>query len=143
MTDNEVTAEMLHAWRTPGHAGHVHARLIVERDHFRLLYQRNPDDIAINPKAAEAIFQAATCRYTYTDVYYDTPKETNRPIDFPVWTPDRRIVSGRSLSSILPTLPVAAADYVFIASTRRDDAEEWLAKERQNLIVPKPEVEKS
>jgi len=60
MTDNEVTAEILHASRTPSHKGHIHARLLVERDHFRLLYQRNPDDIAINPQAARAIFQAAT-----------------------------------------------------------------------------------
>ena len=141
MTDNEVTAAMLDASRTPSHPGYAHARAMVEREHFRRMYQRNPDDVAINPKAAEAIFQAASCRYSCTEVYYDSPKETNRPMDFPVLTPDKRIVSGRSLSIILPTLPVAAADYVFIAPARRDDAEEWLSKERQNLIIPKMEVE--
>ena len=43
MTDNEVTAAMLDASRTPSHPGYAHARAMVEREHFRRMYQRNPD----------------------------------------------------------------------------------------------------
>src|SRR5947207_1456497 len=62
MTDNEVTAAFRKAAREPGSRGHESAKRIVQRDHYRLLYQRNPDDVAVNPEAARAVFEAAKLR---------------------------------------------------------------------------------
>ena len=31
----------------------------MSREHFRILYERNPADVAVNPDAAKAIFDAA------------------------------------------------------------------------------------
>ena len=59
MTDNEVSAALLRAARDKTHPGHAPARRIVRREHFQLLYQRNPDDLARNPEAGRAVFRAA------------------------------------------------------------------------------------
>jgi HD superfamily phosphohydrolase len=92
MTDNEVMAALLLAARQPDLPGHVPARRLVNRDHFRILYERNPDDVKMNPEAAKAVSEEASCRYNGTNVYYDSYRETSRAIDFPVLTRDGRIV---------------------------------------------------
>src|SRR5206468_676423 len=59
LTDNEVLVAINHAARNPGSTGHDPARRIVSREHFRLLYKRNPEDVNVNPDAAQAVFDAA------------------------------------------------------------------------------------
>ena len=58
MTDNEVTAALRSAAFDENHPGHLHAQRIVEREHFRLIYERNPADVEINPEAGQAILDA-------------------------------------------------------------------------------------
>jgi HD superfamily phosphohydrolase len=141
MTDNEVMAAILHASRTPDASGHDPARRIVEHDHYRLLYQRNPDDIAQNPEAARAIFEAARSQFTDTDVYYDQYRERKRGIDFPVLAHDGRVVASLALSDVLQHVPVVAVDYVFVAPEVRDTAERWLQESRPTIIAPPKEAD--
>jgi HD superfamily phosphohydrolase len=54
-TDNEVTAGLLEAAYDPTKPGHVHARRIVRRERFKVLYERNPDDVQVNRKAGKAV----------------------------------------------------------------------------------------
>jgi hypothetical protein len=58
LTDNEVTAAFLKAASDPGQKGHEAASRIVRRNHFKRLYQRNPEDVEINPNsgAVEYVF---------------------------------------------------------------------------------------
>ena len=44
MTDNEVTAALLKAASDNRESGHLHARRIIMREHFKLIYERNPAD---------------------------------------------------------------------------------------------------
>jgi len=55
MTDNEVNSAMMAAAFDPSSTGHRHARAVNCRDHFRLVYERNPRDIRVNPKATVAV----------------------------------------------------------------------------------------
>ena len=55
--------------------GHDPARRIVHREHFRTLYQRNPADVAENPDAAKAIYEAAACKFPQESVHLDSYKE--------------------------------------------------------------------
>jgi len=48
ITDNEVTAELLLSAREKGAAGHVHARRIIDRQHFKRIYERTPADQKVN-----------------------------------------------------------------------------------------------
>jgi uncharacterized protein len=134
-TDNEVMAEMYQAAYDSGHPAHEHARRIFKREHYRLLYQRNPDDMAINLRSAEAIAQAASRQFGPECVHYFTYTEKNRSLDFPVRQHDGRDVSCLSVSEVLKNVPVVSVDYVFIAPERRAAAEEWLAQKRTEIIT--------
>jgi HD superfamily phosphohydrolase len=140
-TDNEIMADILFAARTPSHVGHIPARLIVDRDHFRLLYRRNPDDMAVNPLAGQLIHDAVARRYGNACVHYFTKYEKDSGIDFPVWSPDRRIASSVTHSEVLKKVPVVAVDYVFIAHDQQHDADHWLRDNRVSIITSKTESE--
>jgi uncharacterized protein len=139
LTDNEVMAAVLAAARESARPGHDAARRIVSREHFRILYERNPADVAVNPDAAKAIFDASTCEFSPDSVHSDTYKERNRPLDFPVLMRDDRIVSCLRVSDTLRNIPIVAVDYVFIAPEQRSRAAQWLQSERSEIIVPKHE----
>jgi HD superfamily phosphohydrolase len=139
LTDHEVMAAILAASRHDARPGYEPARRIVERDHFRTLYQRNPNDIAVNPDAARAIAEAASCKFDDSNVHYDSYREKNRPLDFPVLMRDDRIVPCLEVSDTLKNVPYVAVDFVFIAPQLREKAEAWLRAQRDTIIVPKPE----
>jgi hypothetical protein len=130
---------VLEATKDVQRPGHDPARRIVQREHFRTLYQRNPSDIATNPDAAKAIAGAASCRFNHSNVHYDDYREKNRPLDFPILMDDDRIVSCLSVSDTLKNVPIVTVDTVYIAPPLRDVAAKWLEKERQAIITPKPE----
>jgi uncharacterized protein len=139
LTDNEVMSAVLKAARDDTLPGHDPARRIVQREHFRTLYQRNPSDIATNLDAAKSIAVSAACRFDDSNVHYDGYREKNRPLDFPILMGDDRIVSCLEVSDTLKNVPIVTVDYVFIAPHLRDDAAKWLQKERRTIITPKPE----
>ena len=58
ITDNEVTAAMLKAAFDADQKGHLHARRVVRREHFKTIYQRTAEDVQINPDSGRAVFQA-------------------------------------------------------------------------------------
>ena len=78
MTDNEVTAAIRAAADDDKHPAHEPAACIVCREHYRLLYQRNPEDVTVNPRAAEAIAKAAADLYNDSSIYYYPYTEKNR-----------------------------------------------------------------
>lgn len=114
---------------------------MMTREHFRLLYERNPSDLRINVEAARAVYEAARDRFGATNVRYDSVAQKNVPIDFPVRSGDGRIVSSLDLSETLNNVPVAKVDYVFISPPIRNEANRWLAINRATIIAPTEEDE--
>jgi len=141
ITDNEVTAATLNSARDSSAAGHDAARRIVQHEHFRLLYKRNPDDVKKNPEAAKAIFEAATQKFGKDNVRQDRYPGKGGITDFPVRLKDGRIASSLSVSEVLIDVPVAAFDYVFIAPSLEDEAKKWLGDNREKIIQPAKEEE--
>lgn len=141
MTDNEVTAAILLAAESEQSIGHRHACCIVGREHFRLLYQRNPEDVTVNARSAEAVAGAAADLYGQESVHYFSYTEKNRALDFPVRQHDGRVVSCLSVSDVLRNVPVVSVEYVFIAPKHRDAAKKWLDEKRAEVIAPKEGAE--
>ncbi|WP_439622360.1 HD domain-containing protein [Gemmata sp.] len=139
-TDNEMLAELATAARDPTRPGHVPARIISEREHFRLLYERNPSDLSLNTDVAKIFAEALTSQFSGTYVHYTGYREKGRVIDFPVWTRSG-VCSAWDMSDILQRLPVVAFDYIFVAREKHLEAEKWLRDNRERLLTTEAETE--
>jgi HD superfamily phosphohydrolase len=134
LTDNEVTAAFLTAARQPGSPSHEHARRIVQRQHFKLLYERNAGDANVNPNASQAVATAAIQEFGAENVRHDRYTAKDTGIDFPVLLRDGRVASAQAESQVLGGIPVAAFDYVFISPERSETARTWLRANRDAVI---------
>lgn len=138
-TDVEVMFAVRRASREGGVLGNL-ANRIIQRRHFREIYQRNPDDIAENTDAASVIHEAASRIFGNENVRLDQDSKGGASPDFPVLRRDGSIISSISLSQILENLPEAAIDFVFIEPSYRDEAVNWLKENRKDIIEYAKEV---
>jgi HD superfamily phosphohydrolase len=138
-TDNNVNAGILDAAIDPAAKGHDSARRIAEHDHFKVLYQRHPEDVRVNPDAGKAIFEATKAKFSAENVRYDCYNQKRESTLFPVLLRDGRIVTANQLSEVLQHLPVIAVDFVFIRPDLWKDATTWLAANRQEIIRARKE----
>lgn len=142
MTDNVVLAAMEDAAYSPEAAGHDPARRFIARDHFRLLYSRRPQDVAVNPDAGAAIFDGLRKHFTDQSHLFrhdSAPAKAALPFDFPVLLHDRSIVPASLRSPILLSPPSTAFDYVLVDRGLLDAARKWLDANISGLIIPKGE----
>lgn len=139
MTDNEVTAALLDVAFDDKKAGHAHARRITRREHFKLIYERNPNDIEVNPEAGNAVFVALKSQFGADNFRHDRYRQKSGAPDFPVRLRDGQIVSSLSISETLKTVPVVSVDYVFAERAIMNKANDWLQKNRVEIIKPKEE----
>ena len=135
ITDNEVTSALSRASTNPGSKGHVHSKRIVERRHFKILYQRNPSDIAVNPEAGWWIFKAACDKFGDQVVRYDSYTQKGEPNLFPVLMRDGRVEPSLNVSSVLGQVPLVVVDSVYAGRDIIEEARPWLEKEREDIIA--------
>jgi len=142
ITDNEVTSALRYAVIDSTSRGHDYAIRIINRKHFKVLCQRNPDDIRINPEAAFYIYENARNLFGKENIRYDSYTQKGGTPDFPVLTKDNRIVSSLSLSHTLKNLPTISVNYVFVKPDHYSEASSWLSQNRRSIIDPEREVER-
>lgn len=138
-TDNEVMATLSQASRDPERPGHDAARRINSRQHFRVLYQRHPDDVRINPEAGKAVFDAACERFGPERCRRDRYSQRSGAPDFPVQTKDGRIASSLAMSQTLNQLEAVSVDFVFVDPEILVEARNWLELNRSTIITPAEE----
>jgi HD superfamily phosphohydrolase len=135
ITDNEIIAALRQACNNKKSAGFEHANRIINRKHFKLLYKRNPEDVAVNPDAAQAIYYAAVEKYGKDKIKLDSYRMKGGLPNFPTFfLKDKRIVSALNLSETLRQLPGAAIDFVFVEPGILKQAERWLEGKRNYII---------
>ena len=143
LTDNDVMSAILKAARNPESKGHEPARRIARRDHFRLLYKRNPDDVEINPESVRAVYKAACGVFGESNLRCDIISAKAKQHDFPVLEHDGRIVSSLAISDTLKVLPPVSEGYVFINPELRDQAQRWLQDNRGRVLEESLEGERN
>ena len=141
ITDNEVTAGFVAAAVAAQGAGHVHACRIVERQHFKVVYERNPDDVRLNPEAGKAVFNGLVGEFGADRIRGDHYRQRSGAPDFPVKLRDGRVVSSLNVSDTLKRLPVVSMDYVYAERSLYDRASEWLQEHRKDVIRPEEEAD--
>ncbi len=141
LTDNEVWSAILNVARTADAVEHVHAKRIVERDHFKRLYSRDPSDVSVTLNPGQRIFEAAKQEFGEESVRYDSYSQKSDPKEFPVRMGDWRIASSTSISETLQRLPVAKFEYVYVDAKVENRAKTWLKKNRQAILEQDSEDE--
>ncbi len=140
-TDSEITTALWNAAFDRNSVGHIHARRIMRREHFRRVYERNPDDVKRNPEAGQAVFEALKCQFGNGVVRHDRYNQRNRTRDFPVRMRDDRIVSSLAMSETLSRIPVLSIDNVYVDASLADDVRRWLASNREAVVEIQSEEE--
>ena len=133
-TDNEVLAAIRAAARDAQAPGHDAARRIIKREHFRIAYHRQPDDIGARSLATPAIAEATANEFGAERVRYGASPRRGDPPDFQVLDRDGASVSSLSLSEVLTKLPASRDEYVLVEPSIRDDAKRWIAEHRESII---------
>lgn len=141
-TDNEVMAAIGAAASNSDDAAHEPAWRIANREHFRVFYERAPEDVALYPEAATAIYEAAKAEFGNENVRYRDSRKPAGTADFPVRDRDGKSVSSLALSQALQQLPEPRNEYVYVVRERREDARKWVHENRQAVIEAAAKAEK-
>lgn len=141
MTDNEVTAEIFKAADDDKHPGHISAKRILNRRHFKLIYQRNPEDVNKYPEAAKMIYEKACEKFGSKEVKFVKPKEIRGKMDFPILGWDNQIKSAISLSETLAKVPSDKIEYIFITPENFENSLEWLDGNKDAILQSSQEQE--
>ncbi len=142
VTDNEVMAAIAVAAANSADAAHEPAWRIVNREHFRVFYERAPEDVALYPEAATAIYEAAKEQFGAENVRYADSRKAAGTADFPVRDRDGKSVSSLALSQALQQLPEPRNEYVYVVRERREDARKWVRENRRAVIKAAAQAEK-
>lgn len=134
LTDLEVLAEVRKAARDSKASGHVHARRIIDRRHFRRLYERDPNDLVTTMEPVAAIHAAAVAKYGEDAVKRGRAGKSAGDVDFPVKPVVGAVGSSTSWSPTLSALPPISVDGVYIDPDEVEAARSWLEKERKNIL---------
>jgi len=136
ITDNEVLTEILAAARNDAAPGHDAAMRIAARDHYKVLWRLNPVDLKQNPDAGQVIESAAVAQFGADAVRRERAAPSAATIDFPVLqADDEAVASAQSLSDVLPSVPTASFDFVFIRRESQRQAEQWLRTNKARVLA--------
>lgn len=126
-TDEEVISAMHQAAKDTGLPGHIHAQRIINRNHFRVLYEGALSDIIESGGEMKAgqIAEAAKKEFGEENIRYDCYSPKDSTIDFPVRKRDGAIVSAHSISQVLKKIPAAGFDYVFVDKRILPATKKW------------------
>ncbi len=142
MTDNDVAAAVWAASADTAAPGHVSARRITSREHFRLLYSPSRQEMKQRPEVGHAVFEALSQHFGAEHLRHDVYTEREGVLDFPVvGSTTGEVAWASSISDVLRTLPVVKVDYVYIHPSERQEAEAWLEQNRQRVIDSTPEAQ--
>jgi HD superfamily phosphohydrolase len=139
LTDNEVITAIRKISEDSNHPAFSHAQRLTRRNHFKLLYQPNPEDIKKNPEAAKYIFDAAEKEFGRDNIRFDSYKKDGGAVDFPVLAMDNRISSSLALSDTLRHLPAVVVGSVFVDPEKLSEAKKWLKNKINDIIKLKKE----
>lgn len=142
-TDAEIISAMRKAARDAEHIGHIHAKRIIERNHFRVLHEGLLSDIIASGGVMKGkqIAEAAADQFGAEHIRYDAYPPKQSRFEFPVLERDGSVVSSHAKSLALSKIPGAAFDYVFIDRGILPEATEWYKTNKEALMAVSEEEE--
>ncbi|MBZ5721001.1 MAG: HD domain-containing protein [Acidobacteriia bacterium] len=135
ITDDEVNAAMRLAASAPNLRGHRPASCIMRHSHFKVLYEKNPQDAKVHSDPGAAIANAAEIEFGTEAIRYSKPRVKNVAPDFPVRGRDGRIQPAISASETLSKLQPTSQEYVFVDPQLRAKAKSWLNNNQDTILA--------
>ena len=135
LSDNEVTAGMWKAATDSGERGHLLAKRIVSREHFRQVYEPSSSDQRSALEPAKDVYDALIAKFGADQVRRDAYAQKGGSYDFPVYTKAGEIDSSLALSRTLAQVPTFSVDRVYVNMTVRDEADRWVSENRDEIIT--------
>ncbi|MDA8161658.1 MAG: hypothetical protein M0022_01950 [Desulfobacteraceae bacterium] len=139
-TDNNIINDLVTAAHTADGAASDAAIRIVNRTHFKVLYEKNPEDLLIFLDPGKVIYEAAIIEFGAESVRRDSYSKGAGAKEFPVRKKDGRIISSLSASEALEKIPDATIDFIFIDPAKREKAIKWLKEKRLTILRKAKEV---
>jgi hypothetical protein len=84
---------------------------------------------------AKNVYDSLVKKFEPDNVRRDVYAQKGGSYDFPVYTKDRAIDSSLALSRTLAQVPTFSVDRVYVSLAVRDEAERWLAANRDKIIT--------
>lgn len=134
MTDNEVTAAMLLAARKADKPGHVHAKRIVDRQHFKRIYERTPADQKVNRQSVDLVYAALVEKFGADHIRRDAYPPKAAALDFPVLQSNQKVESSINLSETLQKIPSATFDLLLCDRAILKEAASFLEANREMIL---------
>jgi HD superfamily phosphohydrolase len=134
MTDTVVLSAMNEASKDATSRGYEAAWRVLRRQHFKLLWNLNPGDLALNSNPGKAIHEACVAKFGESKVRQDRWVQAGATIEFPVMLADMRVISAQAESDVLKHLPAAAVEFVFIDPDVEEPARRWLEQSREGIL---------
>ena len=124
-TDNEIFSRMNIAAFDTTAPGHVHAKRIMCREHFKVVfeYRDGPHDPTTPSIIAERLVDTFGAEAVRLDEYDPAPAA----VDFPVLLSDEQRASSLSLSKTLQSVPSASFRRVYVDRTKEKEARQVVA----------------
>lgn len=142
LTDNEVMHAIATAAVDSADPAHEPAWRIARREHFRVFYERTPEDVSLYPEAASAIFEEAKKEFGEENVRYADSRKPAGTAEFPVRDRDGKSVSSLALSQALQQLPEPRNELVYVVRARRKDARKWVRANGREIIEAAAQAER-
>ena len=136
LTDNEVWSGISEAARSKSSNGHVHAKRIIERNHFKVVYERNPRDVKIDRDTPNNLYISLVDRFGSDWVRVDSYSPSSIFVDFPVLLNDGRVESSFNLSDTLRAIPSARFQYIYVDGSMELEATKFVRKTLNHLANP-------
>src|SRR5215831_18222306 len=108
---------------------------------LRFCTAETPKDVEINPEAGQAVFQSLNAEFGPGYFRHDRYQQKSGAHDFPVRMRDGECAPALTVSKTLTDVPVVSVDYVFADRSIHENADNWLKKNRIDVITPKQEEE--
>ncbi|MBZ5673206.1 MAG: HD domain-containing protein [Acidobacteriia bacterium] len=136
MTDNKVLAGIDSASVNPQVKGYPEATRIAQRQHFRVLYETNPNDQTLNLSSVDLVYEAAKTEFGEQVLRRDRYASEPASEDFPVRLRDGNIASSLTMSSTFSDGqgPRFQVDSIFVSPDSKEKANIWLGENKGKII---------
>lgn len=126
LTDNEVVTAIRIVAHDFSAAGHEAARRIFHRQHFKLLRQFVPDELARDPLMPVKIETDLKAKFGADKIILHRYEENKNPQSFTVKLRDGRMISSLAVSAVLRQYPRQNVAFILVEPNLKEQASGWL-----------------